>query len=195
MADDAHATSAPPRESQHGEPRRGFLVQFMALVTGGVATMVPLAAGVFAFLDPLRRRANDNGYTRVATLDSVPDDGIPREFPVLADRTDAWNRYPNEPVGAVYLRRVKGETTVAAYSAICPHAGCFVDYAIEHGAFQCPCHDSKFEPDGARVNPESCPSPRDLDTLKVDEERLADGEVWVEFKNFRAGRSEKVEDA
>ena len=192
-------------EEKSDADRREFLEKVGAGVAGGFAGLTVLGSGFYFFLDPLRRTSDDVGFTKVATLDSVPDDGIPRQFPVLADRTDAWNRFPNEPVGAVFLQRLPGETEVRALNAICPHVGCFVDFKIykedkqaemgDKGKFKCPCHDSSFQPDGTRINPESCPSPRGLDTLRVDEEKLKQGEVWVEFKNFRAGKSEKIEDA
>jgi Rieske Fe-S protein len=145
------------------------------------------------FLDPLRRKSDANGLIRVTTLDAVPDDDIPRFFPVIADRTDAWNRYPNEPVGAVFLRRRKGTNDVYAHNVICPHAGCFVDFHIGQRNFKCPCHDSRFTPDGARIDPKHCPSPRDLDALEVDPEGLRRGEVLVAFKNFRTAIPQKKE--
>jgi Rieske Fe-S protein len=41
-----------------------------------------------------------------------------------------------------------GQSTVAAYSAICPHQGCTVA-----NSFACPCHGSTFDPNtGARLS-------------------------------------------
>lgn len=172
------------------ETRRGFGVQLAALVTGGVAFLTPLVVGLFAFLDPLRRRASAAAWVRLGAIDAVPADGIPRAFPVVMDRADAWNRFPREPVGSVYLRRT-ADGQVTALNAICPHAGCFVDFHAAVGRYQCPCHDSRFRPDGVRIGPD-CPSPRDLDALELDAARLAQGEVWVKFQNFRAGKAEKI---
>jgi menaquinol-cytochrome c reductase iron-sulfur subunit len=188
--DQPASTSAPKTD----EPRRHFFAQAAAVIIGGIITVFPFAAGVLVLFDPLRKKSDDNGSLRVTTLDSVPDDGIPRQFPVIADRTDAWNRYPNEPIGAVYLVRNKGTKTVHAFNAICPHAGCFVDFKIDENHYKCPCHSSFFEVDGARIDPASCPSPRDLDALEVDSVQLnKKGEVWVTFKNYRAGIPEKIE--
>jgi menaquinol-cytochrome c reductase iron-sulfur subunit len=175
------------------DDRRGFFTKLAATAIGSLLGLVPLASGLAVFLDPLRRRSTSQGLLRVASLDSVPDDGIARQFPVVADRTDAWNRYPEEPIGAVYLRREPGSTVVQCFNAICPHAGCFVEFNIPNKQFQCPCHDSNFQPDGTRIDPEHCPSPRDLDALQVDAAKLAEGEVWVEFKNYIAGSPEKKE--
>jgi menaquinol-cytochrome c reductase iron-sulfur subunit len=167
--------------------RRGFFKKSLTLVLGGLAALVPLLAAVRVLTDPLRRKSAATSAIRVATLDSLPADGIPRKFSVLAAKTDAWNRFANAPVGAVYLRRT-GDKTIEALNVVCPHAGCFVDFSPEQKEFLCPCHKSSFKIDGA-MNPGS-PSPRGLDSLVV--EIRADGGVWVDFKNFQAGRADKV---
>ncbi len=190
---DSSLDTAEHAEANGGQDRRGFVTRLMAVLCGGIAGAVPFLSGLVVILDPLRRKASGQGFLRVTTLDSVPDDGISRYFPVVTDRTDAWNRYLDEPIGAVFLRREPGSTELQCLNAICPHAGCFVEFNIPGNQFQCPCHDSRFEPSGARLNPEACPSPRDLDTLEVDPERLKAGEVWVNFKNFLTATPDKVE--
>lgn len=42
---------------------------------------------------------------------------------------------------------------VVAYSGVCTHTGCDItDWNAQHRRFQCPCHESQFDPgDGARV--------------------------------------------
>ena len=158
------------------------------MVIGGVAALAPVAAGIPMLLDPLRRSVGASVAIKVGTLDSLPNDGVPRKFAIVADRSDAWNKFPQVPVGAVYLRRT-GEMAVQAFNVICPHAGCFVDYVPERNGYLCPCHNSTFGLDGKISDPKS-PSPRGLDDLKV-EIRIG-GELWVEFKNFIPGHAEKV---
>ena len=147
-----------------------------------------MASGLTVFFDPLRRKSSNTGAVRVTTLDALPIDGVPRKFPVVASRIDAWNKFTDFPIGAVYLRRT-GEKTLQAFNASCPHAGCFVDYLPKSGSFHCPCHESTFTADGKIDNPDS-PAQRGLDDLKVE---VRDGkEVWVEFRNFQAGHAEKI---
>ena len=180
-----------PAAANDAAPRRGFLGQISAVIIGGIVTIFP-AAGLFTFADPLRARSKaDVGdepgkLVKVTTLSAVPDDGTPRQFPVIADRQDAWNLYPNEAIGAVYLRRVKGSNEVAAFNATCPHAGCFVAFNSSRGDFQCPCHDSAFNVEGER---EYGPSPRDLDSLETD---VKGEEVWVRFVEFHTGKEDKI---
>ena len=105
--------SMPPSCCQNKTPsnvahRRGFLGKAAAIVCGVAALAVPTAAGVVAFLNPLRQRSQGGQFMRLAALDAIPADGTPLKVPVIADRTDAWSRFPAEPIGAVFLRRAGG---------------------------------------------------------------------------------------
>ncbi|HUR59512.1 MAG TPA: Rieske 2Fe-2S domain-containing protein [Opitutaceae bacterium] len=176
-------TTLPPQPD-----RRNFLTKAAAIVIGGVITLVPPLAGLFVFLDPLRRKSETGEAVRVTTLNSLPENGEPRKFSIQRTHVDIWNRTPNVPVGAVYLQRVNGHQ-VRALNAKCPHAGCFVNLKSDHKNYHCPCHDSTFAVDGKILDPKS-PSPRGLDELQVE---VRNGtEVWVRFQNYRAGVTEKV---
>lgn len=168
--------------------RRNFLTKTCAVVIGGLVTLVPALSGLLVVFDPLRRKSASGGPVLVASLNSIPEDGAPRKFSVLATRVDAWNRSPNVPIGAVYLQRL-GEGKVRAFNVVCPHAGCFVDFRPAEKHYHCPCHNSSFALDGKVLDPKS-PSPRGLDDLPVE---IRNGsEVWVTFQNFRAGVHLKV---
>jgi menaquinol-cytochrome c reductase iron-sulfur subunit len=187
--------TSPAASDPATAPRRNVVAAVAAAIIGGFVGLVPLAAGVATFLDPLLRRKKAGGEEgakqaiRVASLDALPADGTPVQVPVIDDLTDAWNREPNQPIGAVYLRR-EGDK-VACFNAICPHAGCFVGYSAERKVFQCPCHTSSFQLDGERIMPS--PSPRNMDALTVDPEKLKDGEVWVQFVNYYPGKEHREE--
>lgn len=186
--------------------RRGFLKRAAAVTVGAFVALVPGAAGLVVFLDPLHRRSRSSDLVRVGSVDLLPADGLPRRFPVLATHEDAWNRVPLRPVGAVYLRREPDSDRVEAVSAVCPHAGCFVIFQEQEAAFRCPCHGSRFERTGERIDPASCPSPRALDALATElrEHRNEEGqpvlgadgrprqEIWVRYQSFRAGSPAKI---
>ncbi len=189
-------TTLPPKPGDPATaPRRSILAAVAAMIIGGFVGIVPFAAGLATFLDPLLRRKKASGEAdshppiRVASLDALPADGTPVQVPVIADLTDAWNREPNQPIGAVYLRR-DGDK-VECFNAICPHAGCFVGYSADRKVFQCPCHTSSFKLDGERIMPS--PSPRDMDSLAVDPAKLKSGEVWVQFVNYYPGKEHREE--
>ena len=175
-------------QASPGDSRRGFLAKVGAIACGGLATLAPVAAGVWAILDPLRRKGAEAAFVPVTDLSAVPDDGVPRQFAVITDRVDAWTGFPREPIGAVYLRRQKGSDDVEALTATCPHAGCFIDLEPGGKSFRCPCHNSSFTLDGGIVEPS--PSPRPMDSLEC---RVGEkGEVVVKWQTYRAGIAEKV---
>lgn len=179
-------SSAAPETS-----RRSALVAAAAVFVGAATMLAPLGAALGVALDPLlRRRRGGSRWIRVAQAAAVPADGAPTSFQLVSDRQDAWTRYQAQPVGAVYLRR-DAEGKISALTAECPHAGCFVPFDGEK--FACPCHNSTFAPNGERLDPETCVSPRSMDPLPIDQEKLAAGEVWVELKSFQKGVAERIE--
>lgn len=145
--------------------------------------------GIVAFLNPLRQKSQSGEFMRLASLDVLPDDGTPRKVPVIATRIDAWNTYPDEPIGAVFLRRTGKE--VMGLQVICPHAGCSINYesSPSGGKFFCPCHIASFDLTGKRTDIKSM-SPRDMDTLEVEIRNK--NEVWVKFQTFGVGTAKKV---
>ncbi len=169
-------------------PRRDFLTRSAAITIGAIVGIIPALAGLMVFLDPLRKKNKSvAGAIRVASLRALPMDGLPHKFSVIASRTDAWNKFPEVPVGAVYLRQVS-DKRIEALNVVCPHAGCFVDYKAERNIYLCPCHNSAFALDGTIGDPSS-PSPRPLDNLEVE---IRGEEIWIKFQNFRAGEAKKI---
>jgi menaquinol-cytochrome c reductase iron-sulfur subunit len=168
--------------------RRGFFKKALAAVIGVFIGSCPVASGLKVFLDPLRRKSSTSEAVRLTTLEALPIDGVPRIFRVIADRVDAWNKFPQVAIGAVYLRRT-GENVVEALNVVCPHAGGFVDFVPGSSCFICPLHQSKFAIDG-KINDRKSPAPRGMDALEVEIRNA--NEVWVKFQNFQAGRSDKV---
>jgi menaquinol-cytochrome c reductase iron-sulfur subunit len=170
--------------------RRSFFKQTQALALGAVTTLVPLGAGLLTFLDPLRRKAGaagGGGFVQVTSLSALAEDGSPRRFPIIASREDAWNKFPQVPIGAVYLRRTP--QGVDALNVTCPHAGCPVEFKPATNSYLCPCHDSKFHLNGTLADRRS-PSPRSMDALEVEVRNQT--EVWVRFRGFEAGKARKV---
>jgi menaquinol-cytochrome c reductase iron-sulfur subunit len=172
----------------HSPDRRSYLTKAAAIVVGGIITVVAPVAGLFTFLDPLRRKSAARGMVRVASLSALPENGEPRKLPVLDVLVDAWNRTENVPVGSVYVQKTS-QNTVRVLNAVCPHLGCSVGYNATSGGYFCPCHKSSFSVDGKILDPKS-PSPRGMDELQA--EVRANGEVWVKFQNFRKGSVDKI---
>ena len=178
--------------------RREMMKKTAAVGIGGLLGLVPTIAGLMVFLDPLRKSAAKEGadYVPVTPVDNLTADGPPQMFKIFADRRDAWNKYTNVPIGAVYLRLLADGKTVQALSAVCPHLGCAVDTRKE-GGYMCPCHNSLFteagEIDASQSGGKRIPSPRDMDTLDARVETVANTRmVMVKYQKFRAGIVAKV---
>jgi nitrite reductase/ring-hydroxylating ferredoxin subunit len=167
--------------------RRGFLAKCLAIGFGAAALAVPTFSALAAFFNPWRQKSAAGQWIRAASLAALPE-GKPQRCPIIADRTDAWNSYPAEPIGAVFLCRDK-DNKVVALQSICPHNGGCVSFDAEKGCFWCPSHGAMFAVDGRRLDEKSV-SPRDLDVLDVE---VRDGnEVWVKFERFQDGIATKV---
>jgi menaquinol-cytochrome c reductase iron-sulfur subunit len=148
---------------------------------------VPVATGAVAFLNPLGQKSQGGQFLRLASLDAIPTDGTPLRVSVIADRTDAWNRFPQESIGSVFLRR-EGKS-ITALQTLCPHAGCAIGFDMAAKKYFCPCHSASFDLAGARTDAVS-PSPRDMDSLEV--EVRDQNEVWVKFQTFAGGKAAKI---
>jgi Rieske Fe-S protein len=166
-------------------PTRRDLYRWGTVALGslmGVALAVP---GVAYVLDPLRNGSAKGKPHTLARLDDLKV-GEPKAFAVIDERTDAWVKYPREPIGSVWLIR-QPDDTVLALQAECPHLGCAINLTDDGKQFLCPCHTSAFDLKGDRLN--AIP-PRGMDTLEC--EVAADGRVTVRFERFRTQSEEKI---
>lgn len=188
--------STQSSHQESGAPRRGFLYQFITGAIAAVLGIVPAVTAVLFALNPLKKTPGGNegaedlsdGFVNLGiTVEALPEDGAPRAVKVVDDRVDAWNKFTNVEIGRVWLRRLEGDKVVA-FSTICPHLGCAIDFRREEHDFYCPCHTSTFALDGTKQN--QIP-PRNMDELEIrrDEET---GELWVKYETYRAATPEKV---
>ncbi len=196
----SHRHAQAAEEPKGEDARRGFLLRMATLVASIACMVVPAVSGLAVWLDPLRRHkrkasgspsnGTPPGYLAVASLDAIPADGVPRAFPVIADRHDAWTFEPRQRVGAVFLRRKAGADTVSCFTTRCPHAGCFVGYDADTQRYRCPCHASSFDVDGKVIAPS--PSQRDMDALDAQVD-AATRQVLVRYVNYYTGRADRKE--
>ena len=173
--------------------RRDFLYRLGTFSLGGLMGAVLAVPGARYLLNPLLAAGKKAGdFQPLARLSELKV-GVPRLFPIVGDKQDAWVKYPKEPIGSVWLvRQPEGsKDAVVAFTAQCPHAGCPVALAANAQSFQCPCHNSTFSIAGAVEN--QIP-PRGMDTLEVEpfDSTRPDAEVRVKFRRFRLGCKEKT---
>jgi menaquinol-cytochrome c reductase iron-sulfur subunit len=195
------ATSSEAASTEaDGQPRRNFMVEFFAAAIGLIVGVVPAITGGLFFLHPLFKgkdeaeastrpdapvKDEDGRLKTTVRLESLPDDGTPLQLKMVDDIVDAWNLFPNQEIGSIWIRKVGDQ--VIAFNTICPHLGCAVEHRASTGDFYCPCHLSSFTVDGEKQN--EIP-PRGMDTLDVAVKD--DGSVWVKYEKFRGAISEKV---
>jgi menaquinol-cytochrome c reductase iron-sulfur subunit len=197
---EAAESEASTEATAEGQPRRNFMVEFFAAAIGLIVGVVPAITGGLFFLHPLFKgkdeaeastrpdapvKDEDGRLKTTVTLESLPDSGEPLQLKMLDDIVDAWNLFPNQEVGSIWIRKVGDQ--VIAFNTICPHLGCAVEHRAAKGEFYCPCHLSSFDLDG---NEQNAIPPRGMDTLDVSVKK--DGSVWVKYEKFRGAISEKV---
>jgi menaquinol-cytochrome c reductase iron-sulfur subunit len=185
-------TETPAPGPDAGVRRRGILAGLIAAIVG----IVPVIPGIAFFLDPLIRKKKsasgggsegEGDFVRVASIDALPDDGTPKLFTVYKDVVDAWNKFPNQAMGSVFLRKMPdGSIACFCFNQTCPHLGCAVNYRGAERDFFCPCHTSAFNLEGEKTN--AIP-PRGMDVLET---KVDDGQILVDYKKFRGATSERI---
>ena len=70
---------------------------------------------------------------------------------------------------------VRTENGFYVVSAVCTHLGCVTQWKPELGMIACPCHGSKFRPDGTKIEG---PAPRPLPHFAIS--LTPDGELQVD---------------
>lgn len=139
----AQTNSQPGRSRLDPEPvpRRDFL--------GLAAVWAAVTAGVVALIGALR-------LPKAAVLPS-PSKKFQVELPESLAPNEAF-----QPAGRP-VALFRDQEGVYAISTVCTHLGCLV--RAEDGGFHCPCHGSRFAPDGSVTKG---PAPSPLPWLKVE---------------------------
>lgn len=129
-----------------------------ASVAVGVTGMVVPAA---IYLWPMRREGPESGTVDVGATTEIAVGGgrlvKARETPVLLVR--------------------ESEAEIRAFSAICTHLGCLVQWRKDSQDIFCPCHGGRFALDGRVIGG---PPPRPLPQYAVE---IADGRIRVDLKS------------
>jgi Rieske Fe-S protein len=170
---------------QPPDERRAFL----KVVTTGIGALAAALAVIpgLGFLAGPQRRAGDGGIGRTSRVAAERDvkPGKPLRVTAIGPREDAWLRFDRVTLGSCWLVRTVEDGPIKAFSTVCPHLGCGVDFDEKTGKFACPCHTSAFDLDGRCL---SGPSPRGLDPLAAHVEGR---DVLVRYQRFRVGTAKR----
>jgi menaquinol-cytochrome c reductase iron-sulfur subunit len=162
--------------------RRSFLsaLTVAAGAVGGALVGIPILGRVLAPLRASHEAAGGPTFHSLGPVDSF-DAGAPTRvaFPVTV--RDGWDVTVQERAAWV----VKGKDgRIAVLSTVCPHLGCSVKWTAR-SEFGCPCHESGFAPDGARLRG---PARRGLDELPS---RVVAGDLQVQWVEYAANVAQK----
>jgi Rieske Fe-S protein len=177
------------------ENRRSFL-KWATQALGAIVAAVLGIPAVAYLLDARNRPTRSSDFRTVARLGELPE-GQPKQFVITDTRRDAWTLHPNEEVGRVWLIKQK-DGSVAAFTSICPHLGCSINFEEKSALFICPCHNGTFNLDGSLKQRPGInnPAPRGMDSLEVkiveDAANKDNSLVQVKYQNFRQGLHDKI---
>ena len=171
-------------QDEGASSRRTMLKVGVGVLGGGLA-LIPLVPALGFVRHPLEHKLTSSGGGFITAGKRRNFTGEPVKVDLYADQVDAWSRTPDVRIGSAWVIEVDGALT--AFSTVCPHLGCAIDYNPETKKFICPCHKSSFSLAG---EVEEGPSPRALDTLEVKEEEKL---VTIRYLRYRQGVEVKEE--
>jgi len=165
--------------SDEADPHRRLLTIVAAGAAAGVGLAVAVPAAAL-LVHPLRRKTVTGGEepVRVPIAAAEVPTGRPVRVELVTARRDGWAHFDRVKLGAVFLIR-EAAGSVRAFSAVCPHLGCTVDWDPRAERFECPCHQSGFAADGRCLYG---PAPRGLDELDVI---ATEGDLRIRYRRFK----------
>ena len=146
------------------------------IVALGSLLLAAIAVPGAGFMSSKVREQNTDSWVRVTTLESLPNDGTPRMFPIRRVPRDGWDLLPERTVGHVYLRRIPKTDTVRALKTFHTR-GSNVVYDEQKHVFRCVCWDLEFTPDGPPVNDHGPPC-----VIEQLESKTHQGDVFVSWR-------------
>ncbi|HVO74983.1 MAG TPA: Rieske (2Fe-2S) protein [Ignavibacteriaceae bacterium] len=133
-------------EQTSGQNRRDFLKY---ILSGGIlALAASILYPIIAYLKPPAQREVEVSSVKAGSLKDFEKD------------TGKILKFGNKP--AIVVRTAKGD--LKAFSAVCTHLDCTVQYRKDMGVIWCACHNGKYDLNGRNI---SGPPPRPLEEYRV----------------------------
>jgi arsenite oxidase small subunit len=118
---------------------RGIITRRQALIAGGVAA-AGTAAGVIIAVSGDDEEGELPRQTIAKLSDLRPREPVSFEYPLDGQSSVLVDLGAEVPGG------VGDSNSIVAYSTLCQHMGCPVQFVPEGGYMLCPCHQSKYDP-------------------------------------------------
>lgn len=178
-------TYTTPASGEHGPAsvphevsfpgRRSFIAVLIAMGTAAMGAFLAIPLVRYT-LYPLFAKTTETGWSDLGPIDDFSSLTSPIQKVVTVEQSDGWRKAVSKK--PVYVARdAKGN--ICVLSSVCPHLGCEVPWDASKQRFFCPCHNSTFASDGARI---SGPAPRGMDSLPS---RVQQGKLQVRYEYFR----------
>ena len=173
---------APPVEQDKRvlEGRRSFFLWLIAVGTAAMGALlsVPL---VRYTLYPVFAKTTSLSWSDLGNTSTYAGITSPERKDIEIKQVDGWREsVSKKPVYVTQGKRNPSVNGTEVLTAVCPHLGCEVPWNAEEGKFVCPCHGSKFAPDGALLEG---PATRGMDTLPI---KVQAGKLMVRYEYFQA---------
>ncbi len=170
--------SQEPEDVQKRDFIKGLTAAFLGFIT--LFLTIPLVS----YLIPSSTGGSDEKFLKVPNFPTLGTDK-PTKMTTVED-VDVQAFITTKVVYEVWvIKHAADKATV--YSSLCPHLNCRYNFDSTKDVFACPCHGSVFNEGGKCI---AGPAPRPLDTLPY---KIEGGELFVQYKLFKAGIPEKVE--
>jgi Rieske Fe-S protein len=158
-------------ESPHHISRREFVALTTAAVGALIGAVVGLPAIAYLLQPALKGGAAKDTWLPLGKMDSFPV-GKPTLATFTRSKVNGWEKSTTSYGVFVYR---KSETDVVAFSNVCTHLSCHVNWDETGKDYVCPCHDGHFNINGKVT---AGPPPRPLDTFET---RVEDGTLSIHF--------------
>ncbi len=172
-------TPTPRSQEPEDIQKRNFLKGLTAAILGFMTFFLTIP--FVSYLIPVSKEGTDKKFIKVPHFPAIP---VGKPTKMTFEDVDVQAFITSNVVYDIWvIKHAADKATV--YSPLCTHLNC--RYTFVNNQFACPCHGSLFNEDGKVTGG---PAPRPLDTLP---HKIEGGELYVQWKLYKAGIPEKVE--
>lgn len=160
-----------PIEMNELTSRRGFFKILIVLFNGLIAAAL-VVPGLGYLLTPVFRK-DSGAWISLGAIEKFRANTLQKATFTYVSEAGYTRAEKN---GFVWLKTSAGDSPDAiAFSPVCSHTGCNVNWHASRNAFICPCHNGTYDADGNVV---SGPPPRPLQKLPV---KIENDQIFVQL--------------
>lgn len=162
------------------EGRRSFFLWLVAIGTAAMGALLSVPLVRYA-LYPVFAQTTSLSWSKLGRKSNYASLTDPQRKDIQIKQVDGWREsISKKPVYVTKGKRKPSMGNTEVLTAVCPHLGCEVPWNADEGKFECPCHGSKFAPDGSLLQG---PATRGMDTLPI---KVQNNELMVRYEYFQA---------